>query len=104
MGTYTNLKAEQFLNTFNNTDNAQIIDVRTEREFKEKHIEGAVNIPGTEKARLLNLDKNKIYFLHCRVGGRSAMAAHTMATNGYTVYNLNDNIEEVLRTTEAKAI
>ena len=97
MTTYKNLKASDFISTFQNTTNAMILDVRTEREFKQGHLDGAINIPSTEKNRLLSLDKNKTYFVHCRVGGRSAMVAHTMAISGYDrIYNLNDNIDTLL--------
>ena len=64
-----------------------IIDVRTESEFAEKHIPGALNIPldtisGSEVAQLPN--KDQLIMLYCRSGNRSAQAAGIMVGMGYT--------------------
>ena len=57
--------------------NAQIIDVRTSKEFAEGHIEKALNIDVTqsdfiEKAKK-QLDKSKTSYVYCRSGRRSIM-------------------------------
>ena len=64
-----------------------IVDVRTESEFAEKHIPGALNIPldtisGSEVAQLPN--KDQLIMLYCRSGNRSAQAAGIMVGMGYT--------------------
>jgi rhodanese-related sulfurtransferase len=39
---------------------------------------------------ILDLDRNKNYYMICRSGGRSSSAAGAMANNGFgTLYNLN---------------
>ena len=49
-----------------------VLDVRTEKEFAEGHVPGAVNIPwgSTEfDDKVKKLDKSKTYLVHCARGG-----------------------------------
>ena len=71
---------------------ALVIDVRTEAEFREQHLPGAVNIPldrlSEEIARHAP-DKSKPLLLHCRSGARSGMGTGTLKKLGYNhVFNL----------------
>ena len=81
-----------------NADNSYfvLIDVRSESEFSEKHIDNAVLIPNNSPdlgKALSNLDKNKTYLLYCLVGGRSSSLLREMENMGFEkVYNLNDGI------------
>ena len=64
-----------------------ILDVRTEEEFAERHIEGAILIPDyeiTEKAESILTDKDQLILVYCRSGRRSKNAANELATLGYT--------------------
>ncbi len=69
-----------------------ILDVCTEKEFKERHLEGAENhsfISGSFRSGIESLDKTKTYLVYCTVGGRSKMATKVMKKAGFkTVYNL----------------
>ena len=69
-----------------------LLDVRTEEEYREKRIEGAVLIPDTEikdRAEAELTDKGQTILVYCRGGGRSANAAKTLAGLGYTnVYDM----------------
>ncbi|MDR0516341.1 MAG: rhodanese-like domain-containing protein [Fibromonadaceae bacterium] len=68
-----------------------LIDVRTEEEFKSKHIESAINIPLDEiSTRAASLtDKGTIVLVYCKSGGRSASAAKEFIKLGYSsVYDL----------------
>ena len=50
------------------------LDVRSEAEFNEGHIEGAVNIPHTEVGERIGEmteDKSAEIILYCRSGGRA---------------------------------
>jgi len=63
-----------------------ILDVRTQKEFAEGHIPGAVNIPHTElEARIAELDghKNDTIVLHCRSGRRAVTADEILQANGF---------------------
>lgn len=75
-----------------NRDGFVIIDVCSPQEFKDRHIENAININFISKSfklRLTTLDKNKTYLVYCKVGGRSKLAQRTMRKLGFRkVYNL----------------
>ena len=67
--------------------NATVLDVRTQAEFAEGYIVGAVLIPDTMIAELapgLLPDKNQVILVYCRSGNRSARAVHTLIELGYT--------------------
>ena len=72
-------------------DNAVLLDVRTEEEFSEGHIEGSLNLPSGEIDRVAALitDKSTPIYVYCRSGNRSARAAAYLKGNGYTsVYDI----------------
>ena len=64
-----------------------IIDARTEAEYAEGHIEGAVLIPEYEikdRAEEIIKDKDTLILVYCRSGRRSKIAAEELALLGYT--------------------
>ena len=65
-----------------------IIDVRTEEEYEENHVVGAINIPYDEIDENSNLNKEKLIFVYCKSGGRSKIAFDILSNLGYTVYDL----------------
>jgi len=76
----------------------QIVDVRTEKEYNEGHIQGAILIDiksddFIEKAvRLLN--KDKPVAVYCKGGVRSRRAAEKLLFKGFSVYNLNAGFDQ----------
>ena len=76
-----------------------IIDVRSRREFKENHLNGAINIPLPEIKRNIEKyvkDKNKKILLCCEYGARSMTAAERLEDIGYTqVFNLKGGLENI---------
>ena len=64
-----------------------ILDVRTPKEFADKHIPGAINIPnetiGTDEIPELP-DKDQLILVYCRSGNRSKQASEKLAALGYT--------------------
>lgn len=74
-------------------DNAVILDVRTEDEWSEGIIPGAL-LNDIYKGqgfiyRLEELDKTKNYYVYCKAGGRSAQACNIMNQMGFqNTYNL----------------
>ena len=96
METYVSLKAQEFVSQFLNDQNAILLDVRTNSEYEKEHILGSTLAPGIETI-LNDFDKDKSYYLHCRVGGRCAIVAYKMVNAGFTkVYNLNDNLDNMV--------
>ena len=68
-------------------DNIIILDVRTQEEFNEGHIPGAILIPNEtildEQPELLP-DLDAEILIYCRSGNRSAQAANKLIAMGYT--------------------
>ena len=64
-----------------------ILDVRTDEEFRQQHIPGAINVPnesiGTGEIKELP-DKEQLILVYCRSGNRSKQAAEKLAQQGYT--------------------
>ena len=82
---------------------ALVIDVRSEGEFQERHLPGAINIPlgrlGDEIARRAP-SKEQAILLHCLSGTRSGMARTQLKKMGYcNVFNLGSygRAEKILR-------
>ena len=64
-----------------------IIDARTQSEYDEGHIPGAILIPEYEIAQLAENelpDKNQLILVYCRSGRRSKIAAEELVKLGYT--------------------
>ena len=69
--------------------NITLIDTREESEFAAGHIDNAILLPrGVLEFKLNTIpelaDKTKAVLIYCRTGGRSALAAQTLQTLGYT--------------------
>lgn len=66
----------------------QIIDVRTQEEYKSGHIFNSKNIPLQRlQSDLKNLDIKKPVITCCASGMRSASAANILKDKGFEVYN-----------------
>lgn len=64
-----------------------IIDARTEEEFREGHIEGAILIPEyeiAERAEKEIPEKDTLILVYCRSGRRSKIASDALVQLGYT--------------------
>lgn len=84
---YEQISGEQAKKLMDTQTNYIIIDARTEEEFKEGHIEGAILIPEYEignRAENELKDKDQLILVYCRSGRRSKIAAQALADLGYT--------------------
>jgi len=66
--------------------NFVILDIRTPEEFRDGHIEGAVNVDFRSEnfgKEIDRFDKNKTYFVYCRTGNRSYDALNLMGPIGF---------------------
>lgn len=70
---------------FINTENAMLLDVRTEEEFQEGHIEHSVNIPlhNISKVSTIVHDKYTSIFVYCLSGARSEETVSILESMGY---------------------
>lgn len=85
--TYEQITPEEAKNIMDTQKNYVIIDARTEAEFAEGHIEGAILIPEYEiaqKAEQEIPDKDTLILVYCRSGRRSKIAAEALINLGYT--------------------
>ena len=77
---------------------AVVIDVRQPEEFAQGHIEGAINIDFFDaefKYKLLDLDRDKKYYLYCKNENRSYRSMKFMETNDFRhVYMLKGGYQE----------
>lgn len=84
---YVNITAEQAKGIMDSQGGYIILDVRTQDEFDETHIPGAILIPHdeiTEKAEDLLTNKDQLILIYCRSGRRSKLAAEAFVELGYT--------------------
>lgn len=88
---YTDMDVNEF-GLLLKEDKAALIDVRTEKEYAEGHLAGAVNVDFLSKSFVSKVEaaypKDKPLAVYCRSGKRSSGAAKLLAGAGYTVYNL----------------
>ncbi len=84
---YEQILGEQAKHLMDTETDFIIIDARTQEEFKEGHIEGAILIPEyeiAERAEKELLDKEQLILVYCRSGRRSKIASQALADLGYT--------------------
>ena len=66
-----------------------LVDVRTEEEFENGHVEGALNLPvDSLRERLSELDPGKKIVEYCQVGLRGHVAESILNQYGYEVINV----------------
>lgn len=84
---YMNITAAQAKEIMDSQEGYIILDVRTQEEYDEGHIPGAILIPNTEieaKAEEILKDKDQLILVYCRSGRRSKLAAEVLVELGYT--------------------
>lgn len=84
---YLNITAEEAKSIMDAQEGYVILDVRTQEEYDQGHIPGAIVIPDTEvkdKAEEMLPDKDQLILVYCRSGRRSKNAAQILAELGYT--------------------
>lgn len=94
---YDKITAEDAKKMMDESKDVILLDVRTEEEYKESHIEGAILIPDYEvadKALEQLKDKDATILVYCRSGRRSALAAQALYDLGYTsIYDFGGIID-----------
>ena len=70
-------------------DQLSLVDVREMDEFETLHLEGAHNLPLSQLADSYDqLDKDKLHYVICKAGMRSARACQFLSEQGYEVINV----------------
>ena len=84
---YVNITAEEAKQIMDTEEGYIILDVRTQEEYDEGHIPGAIVISHeeiAEKAEQVLTDKDQLILVYCRSGRRSKIAAEALVELGYT--------------------
>ena len=84
---YMNITAEEAKRIMDNEEDYIILDVRTQAEYDQGHIPGAILIPNTEietRAEKVLEYKDQLILVYCRTGRRSKLAAEILVELGYT--------------------
>ena len=84
---YVNITAEEAKRIMDSEEDYIILDTRTEAEYDEGHIPGAIVIPHDEiadRAEEELPDKDQSILVYCRSGRRSKLAAEALVELGYT--------------------
>ena len=83
---YENITPEQAKELMDTREDYVILDTRTQAEYDEGHIPGAIVIPHDEisqKAEAMLPDKDQLILVYCRSGRRSKLAAEDLVKLGY---------------------
>ena len=84
---YVNITAEEAKQIMDKEEGFIILDVRTQEEYDEGHIPGAIVISHeeiAERAEEVLTDKDQLILVYCRSGRRSKLAAEALVELGYT--------------------
>ena len=84
---YVNITAQQSKKIMDTQKDYVILDTRTQEEYEESRIPGAILIPYDEildKAEGVLTDKDQLILVYCRSGRRSKLAAEALVELGYT--------------------
>lgn len=84
---YQQVNAETAKELMDTEDDYVILDVRTQAEYDESHIPGAILIPHDTVATAAEdalPDKGQLILVYCRSGNRSKQASQALVDLGYT--------------------
>ncbi|HEX5472916.1 MAG TPA: rhodanese-like domain-containing protein [Lacipirellulaceae bacterium] len=83
---------------------AVLVDVRSEEEWKQGHIEGSIFLPvtslrrgGDPKVLAKVLPPKKILYTFCTVGMRARAAAYVLEKRGYNVRALKPGYDDLVK-------
>lgn len=75
---------KEFAKIFTQDDPIKVLDVRKPAEWEGEHIEDSDNFPlDFISANMHTIDKDEEYYLHCRSGYRSTVAASILKARGF---------------------
>jgi len=97
---YTALPTDEAAQVLKNT-NPLILDVRTEMEYQQGHIQGSTLIPVQvlqQNLQQLEPYKSQDIFIYCASGNRSTVASRLLIENGFKkIYNLRYGFADWVR-------
>lgn len=94
------IDAKQAIVVLSDDNNITLLDVRTKREYEDRHLKNAINIPVQTLSSSLNRlqeAKNKPIIVYCRSGSRSIKASRILEKNGFIPLNVEGGIIDLMR-------
>ncbi|MEF3255810.1 MAG: FAD-dependent oxidoreductase [Deferribacterales bacterium] len=96
---------EEFLNIFQNNQDLQILDVRSQIEYKTYKVKNSINIYVNNLREYIDqLNKNLPVYIYCTSGYRSYLAAKILSQYGFEAYNILGGIEAIVRFNKIKKL
>lgn len=93
---FDSVNQQQAIDIVDEYKKTQVLDVRTPAEYKQGGIRGSININIDDPAfdqKVSTLDKDGVYLVYCKSGGRSKKACDRMMDLGFkTVFNLKGGL------------
>ena len=96
--TFDAMSVADFISKYKNGLDREVIDVRKPSEYETTHICGAKNVPLDffPTGSIKSLDSEKSYYIHCRSGFRSTIAASLLKKNGINNFiNVVGDFDEI---------
>ena len=78
---------QEGLKLYNETENALLLDVRSQEEYAGGHLDGSVNVP-INRLALFKEDKERPIFIYCLSGARAGRAEKFLKSLGYNATNI----------------
>lgn len=78
---------EKGLEKMRAAEGAVLLDVRTEQEYEEGHLEGSINLP-VNNLSAINIEKEVPIFIYCFSGARAKSAESFLQKMGYHAVNI----------------
>jgi len=92
------IDAQKAIVLLSSDNNVTLLDVRTKKEYEDKHLKNAIHIPVQRLNTGLDmLNKNKSIIVYCRSGSRSIKASRILEKNGFIPLNVEGGIIELIR-------
>lgn len=92
----SSITAAEFAEKIKTTPQAQILDVRTPKEYESQHLDNASNVDWNNPTFVTNVtkyDKSKQVYVYCLSGARSHQAALKLQELGFTsIYEMQGGI------------
>lgn len=96
----TTINVAEFATHFSKDNKIKVLDVRKPGEWSAEHIDGAKHFPlDFINSHMSDIGREETYYLHCRSGYRSTIAASILKARGFEhLVNVHGTFEEITRT------
>jgi len=97
---FKSIEAKEEISILKTDNNVTLLDVRTVKEYKNRHLKNVINIPvqiWENKFGKLSGDKNKSIMVYCRLGNRSIKASRILKKNAFIPINVKGGIIQLIR-------